>query len=150
MILSSVGGFPDRSASQPVADAGRERSRRGAESRGGSRGASAPRPFPAWGAAESGRNARRSFPAGGSPNRASRRRGSSASTPTRSPPIMIAEPETTRPSNGSGVIGVAMHGKTLALKTEHAPIAAYAREHLGRLAVLPAARPDLEVVAHWS
>src|SRR5439155_13888399 len=77
-------------------------------------------------------------------------RGSSASTPTRSPPIMIAEPETTRPSNGSGVIGVAMHGKTLALKTEHAPIAAYAREHRGRLAVLPAARPDLEVVAHWS
>ena len=48
------------------------------------------------------------------------------------------------------MVGVAMHGMTLALRTEHAPIAAYAREHLGRLAGPPAARPDLEVVAHWS
>jgi hypothetical protein len=43
-----------------------------------------------------------------------------------------------------------MHGVTLRLATDHAPLAAYARQHLGRLAAAPGAEPDLEVVAHWS
>src|SRR2546426_3557276 len=72
-----------------------------------------------------------------------------APEPARGPLPMVPEPRLEAPSR-SGPIGVAMHGATLALETGHAPLAAYAREHLGRLAVPAAGAPDLEVCAHWS
>ena len=64
--------------------------------------------------------------------------------------MMNPEPQAPGHSPPPGTIGVSMHGVTLVLDADHAPLAAYAREHAGSLAQAPAGVPDLEVFAHWS
>jgi hypothetical protein len=47
-------------------------------------------------------------------------------------------------------LGVCMHGATLTLEANHAPLLAYAAEHLNGLVEAPVARPDIVVKCWWS
>lgn len=47
-------------------------------------------------------------------------------------------------------LGVRLHGVTLTLASQHAPLLSYAAEHLRALAVAPAAAPDIQVHCLWS
>ena len=47
-------------------------------------------------------------------------------------------------------LGVRLHGVRLNLSSDHAPLLAYAREHLRGLVGPPAAEPDLDVRCLWT
>jgi len=50
----------------------------------------------------------------------------------------------------SNQLGVCMHGVNLTLESDHAPLLAYASEHLHGLVREPSAKPDLAVKCWWS
>ncbi len=50
----------------------------------------------------------------------------------------------------SNQLGVHMHGVRLTLESDHAPLLAYAAEHLYNLVEAPGAKPDLTVRCWWS
>ncbi len=50
----------------------------------------------------------------------------------------------------NSTLGVRMHGAHLTLDSNHAPLLAYAQEHLRGLTEAPAPAPELRVYCHWS
>lgn len=57
-------------------------------------------------------------------------------------------PSRQRPET-AGQLGVRMHGVNLTLVSDHAPLLAYAAEHLAGMAGAPSANPDLLVHCQW-
>lgn len=63
---------------------------------------------------------------------------------------MNNHPATNNQQRATNQLGVRMHGVKLTVESDHAPLLAYAAEHLHNMVELPSANPDLVVRCAWS